>query len=294
MQDIDSLWLLSRLKSLDLLAPISSKSSAWWWDRALSFDVVVGAILTQNTKWEKVERSLENLRAAGILAQNIQNAQNASIDSGGDSGRDFSGGLHAESGVDSGLDFGLDSAARESSEQSLQNLASCNSIESLIAPSGLYRQKSARIIALAREILAEFGSFARFQDEVSREWLLERKGIGLESADSILNYACGRAVMVVDSYTARLLLGLGIEMESYDEIQHWLMRLRARDLALLYGDLDGDLAHSEIGLAQIYARYHGKIVEFSKRKLPVSALFDVDSWENGGGDPVGVGKGTGK
>lgn len=229
---LDSISLLTRLKSLDLLA----NASPWWWNGALGFDVVVGAILTQNTKWENVERSLSNLCTAGILVC-------------------------------------VDSRAEEASEQSLQNLANCNSIESFIAPSGFYRQKSARILALARDILAAFGSFEQFRFEVSREWLLARKGIGFESADSILNYACGRAVMVVDSYSARLLSALGIEMESYEDIQQWFMSLSARDLAGLYGDL----AYSEIGLAQIYARYHGKIVEFSKQKLPAQRLLDIDS-----------------
>ena len=228
---LDSISLLTRLKSLDLLA----NASPWWWERALSFDVVIGAILTQNTKWENVERSLENLRTAGILVC-------------------------------------TNSSRGESSEQSLQNLANCNSIESFIIPSGFYRQKSTRILALARDILAEFGSFERFGIEVSREWLLARKGIGFESADSILNYACGRAIMVVDSYSARLLGALGREMESYEDIQQWFMNLTTRDLAGLYGDL----AYSEIGLAQIYARYHGKIVEFSKQKLPIQRLLDVD------------------
>ena len=141
----------------------------------MGFEVVVGAILTQNTKWEKVKISLANLKGSGILTL--------------------------------------------SDDTSLHNLAKIDSIENLIAPSGLYRQKSARIIALARAIVKDFGDFASFQQGVSRKWLLERKGIGFESADSILNYACGREIMVVDSYSARLLAGLGWEMESYEDVQ---------------------------------------------------------------------------
>lgn len=38
-----------------------------WWPAASSFEVIVGAYLTQNTSWKAVERSLENLRAAGAL-----------------------------------------------------------------------------------------------------------------------------------------------------------------------------------------------------------------------------------
>lgn len=215
--DINSIELLTRLKNLDLLKGLHQ----WWWEGALGFGVVVGAILTQNTKWEKVELSLANLKSAGVLV--------------------------------------------DDDSVSLHNLAKVDSIESLITPSGLYRQKSARIIALAQAILEDFGDFASFQQEVSREWLLERKGIGFESADSILNYACSREIMVVDSYSARLLAALGWEMESYEDVQRWFMDMPSRELEKLYPTMP---------LAQIYARYHGKIVEFSKRKLPIQTLME--------------------
>jgi len=38
-----------------------------WWPAQTPFEVVLGAYLTQNTAWKAVERSLENLRAAGAL-----------------------------------------------------------------------------------------------------------------------------------------------------------------------------------------------------------------------------------
>jgi endonuclease-3 related protein len=39
----------------------------WWPGAAAPFEVVAGAILTQNTAWANVERALERLRAAGAL-----------------------------------------------------------------------------------------------------------------------------------------------------------------------------------------------------------------------------------
>jgi endonuclease-3 related protein len=39
-----------------------------WWPAEASFEVILGAYLTQNTAWKAVERSLENLRAAGALS----------------------------------------------------------------------------------------------------------------------------------------------------------------------------------------------------------------------------------
>ena len=38
-----------------------------WWPDADPFEVIVGAILVQNTMWSNVERALERLRAAGAL-----------------------------------------------------------------------------------------------------------------------------------------------------------------------------------------------------------------------------------
>ncbi|MDR3724764.1 MAG: base excision DNA repair protein [Terracidiphilus sp.] len=38
-----------------------------WWPAKTPFEVILGAYLTQNTSWKAVERSLENLRAAGAF-----------------------------------------------------------------------------------------------------------------------------------------------------------------------------------------------------------------------------------
>jgi len=39
-----------------------------WWPAETPFEVIVGAILTQNTSWTNVERALSNLRSAGVLS----------------------------------------------------------------------------------------------------------------------------------------------------------------------------------------------------------------------------------
>ena len=38
-----------------------------WWPGKTPFEVIVGAILTQNTSWTNVERAITNLRKAGLL-----------------------------------------------------------------------------------------------------------------------------------------------------------------------------------------------------------------------------------
>lgn len=39
-----------------------------WWPAKNRFEMIVGAILTQNTAWPNVEKALKNLRAAGYLS----------------------------------------------------------------------------------------------------------------------------------------------------------------------------------------------------------------------------------
>jgi endonuclease-3 related protein len=39
-----------------------------WWPGEGPLEVLVGAVLTQNTSWRNVERALDNLRAAGVLS----------------------------------------------------------------------------------------------------------------------------------------------------------------------------------------------------------------------------------
>ena len=38
-----------------------------WWPADTPFEVMVGAVLTQNTAWRNVERAIENLKGEGVL-----------------------------------------------------------------------------------------------------------------------------------------------------------------------------------------------------------------------------------
>ncbi len=179
----------------------------WWWPHSGQVETLIGAILTQNTQWNNVEKSLSNLRKQKLL--------------------------------------NLDTLAT----------ISLNELEEAISPSGFYRAKAANLKALAQKIIEDFDTFERFQLHVSRGWLLERRGIGEETADAILCYACYREAMVVDSYTARLLDALGHPQPNYTAVQTWMMDGIAGAGSEIFGD---------IPLAQIYARYHGMVVEYCK------------------------------
>ena len=54
---MDSFELLKSLKKCEL---ISQDSEKLWWPNSGTFEVVVGTILTQQARWEKVEKSLDN------------------------------------------------------------------------------------------------------------------------------------------------------------------------------------------------------------------------------------------
>ncbi len=55
------------LKPLNLL----EKKPALWWPNPYTFEMLVGAILTQNTQWTRVEVSLEQLRENHLLSLEI-------------------------------------------------------------------------------------------------------------------------------------------------------------------------------------------------------------------------------
>ncbi len=114
-------------------------------------------------------------------------------------------------------------------------------MEELIRPSGFFKQKAERL-----KIFAEFLSNKKFF-ELTREELLKVKGIGPETADSILLYACGKPEFVVDAYTKRIFGRVGsIKTEKYDEIKNFFQSNLHQD-------------------PKLYQEFHALIVEHAKR-----------------------------
>jgi endonuclease-3 related protein len=94
-----------------------------------------------------------------------------------------------------------------------------------IRPAGYFNQKARYLLAFALMLTKEYdGSLNRLfrlKTPELRKKLLAVKGIGPETADSILLYAAKRPVFVVDAYTRRFLAAHGYKKESdasYDEI----------------------------------------------------------------------------
>ncbi len=179
-----------------------------WWPAETKFEILVGAVLTQNTNWKNVERAIDSLKKSGIMS----------------------------------IDGILENKDR---------------IPELIKSVGYYRIKTDRLINLMSKI-REYGSLERFLSlplEKLREELLSIKGIGKETADSIILYAGKYPIFVVDAYTRRLFSRLGIIKgnESYDEIQSLVMSNTPRE-------------------EYFYNEFHALIVELCKRYCKKSPI----------------------
>ncbi len=132
-----------------------------WWPARTRFEVVVGAVLAQNTAWSNVEHALAALRSRGLLTA----ARLAALPLG--------------------------------------------RLAELIRPSGYFRVKALRLREFLRYLRRRYHGSLNLMSRASldplRGELLAVRGIGPETADSILLYALGRPVFVVDAYTRRVL-----------------------------------------------------------------------------------------
>lgn len=111
-------------------------------------------------------------------------------------------------------------------------------LQELLRPTGYYRIKAKRLKEAVEFLIGEFGGsmkrMAREPLEELRPKLLRIRGIGPETADSILLYACHKPIFVVDAYTKRILQRHGLIRGniSYDELQGLFMDHLPRDVDL--------------------------------------------------------------
>jgi endonuclease-3 related protein len=161
-----------------------------WWPAETSFEVILGAILTQNTAWKNVATAIGNLRRYDLLR--------------------------------------FDSVCGLNTHE----------LAMLIRPSGFYNEKAKKIRSFCNHVLAEWGGSVEdllSQDmEALRIELLGIRGIGPETADSIVLYAAFKPSFVVDTYTYRILNRHGWVEESisYEELREHFMGTLDPDVPL--------------------------------------------------------------
>lgn len=162
------LWRPSKILKIyfQLLQKFGEPGPWPWFNQgppATKEEIVIGAILTQNTNWDNVEKALNNLRKN--KANNLQT-------------------IYQLGKKD--LEF----------------------LKKLIRPSGFYNQKGERLFGLTKFIIENYKSldnFFKLSIKKARNLLLSLKGIGEETADTILLYAGEKPIFVIDAYTKRFL-----------------------------------------------------------------------------------------
>lgn len=143
-----------------------------WWPAKTRFEVIVGAILTQNTAWSNVEKAINNLKKAKLLLpEKIKNVKNGYL-------------------------------------------------TGLIKPAGYYNIKAQRLKNFVFFLYSQYGGSLRklsSEEPVKlRKALLGVNGIGPETCDSIMLYALGKKIFVIDAYTKRIFSRHGFFGESSD------------------------------------------------------------------------------
>ncbi len=130
----------------------------------------------------------------------------------------------------------------------------------LIRPAGYFNVKAARLKSFMNFFMNTYhGNMNKMKNEDTytlREKLLSVKGIGPETADSILLYALEKTVFVIDAYTKRVLSRHGVmeHEKSYDEFQ-----------GLFHSSVEKD--------TKLFNEYHALFVKvgktYCKRKKPM-------------------------
>jgi endonuclease-3 related protein len=161
-----------------------------WWPGNTKFEMITGAILTQNTNWNNVEKAVANLKAADLLEPGKINDLQASR------------------------------------------------LAELIRPAGYFNIKAKRLKNFVTWLFDNYNgcldALSNVPTDQLRLELLSIKGVGPETADSILLYALGRPVFVVDAYTARVAVRhhLTEPHADYDQLQQIFQYNIKEDLQL--------------------------------------------------------------
>ncbi|MBL7106414.1 MAG: endonuclease III domain-containing protein [Phycisphaerae bacterium] len=198
-----------------------------WWPGESEFEIMVGAILTQNTNWGNVEKAINNLKNANRL-----------------------------------------------SPESLLKIQTAELAE-LIKPAGYYNIKAKRLKNFINWFFGQYNGKLEYLERVGtdtlREELLSIKGVGAETADSILLYALARNVFVVDTYTARIaarhqLIEPGAD---YEELQY-LFESRLSSDTKLFNEYHALL----VKLGKDYCKPKARCSNCPLKHLPYKLTFE--------------------
>jgi len=129
-----------------------------WWPARSPYEVMVGAVLTQNTNWSNVLKALANFK-------------------------------------------------EELSPEYIETIP-LDELKDIIRPAGFFNQKAVYLKEITRWYKQYNYSVTQVREKdrtFLRQEILQVKGVGRETADSILLYVFGLPTFVIDKYTCRLL-----------------------------------------------------------------------------------------
>jgi len=175
----------------------------YWWPGDTREEIIIGAVLTQNTNWANVEKAINNLKKNNCL--------------------------------------------------NLGKIVKLNKrkLAAFIKPSGYFNIKAERLMCVAEFFVNSFDYSLKKWEKIDtvemRERLLKIKGVGEETADSILNYAFDKKIFVIDAYTKRL-----------------NFRHKLTDDDANYGELQKFISHNLKGDVEDYKELHALIVMLGK------------------------------
>lgn len=200
-------------KLYDRLFAIYGEQHWWPCKSGRRWEIVTGAILTQNCAWTNVEKALANLENSGIV-----------------------------------------------SPEAILKIPD-DTLRELIRPAGFFKQKSVYLKSSAQFFIENENDFLQSNDVWAlRKRLLAVKGVGNETADSILLYAFHKPLFVIDAYTRRVAerhLNLDGTMP-YGQLQKIFMDALPIDVSL-------------------YGEYHALIVALCKQSCLKSGCGEVCS-----------------
>ena len=198
-------------KLFDILFDYYGPQKWWPCQTGVRWEIVVGAILTQNTAWTNVEKAIGNLLAAKVM----------------------------------------------SPEKVLAT--SDDQLQELIRPAGFFKQKCSYLKAMAAFMLERESAFEQSTAVWAlRKELLSVKGVGRETADSILLYAFNKPLFVIDAYTRRV------------AERHLLL-----DGTLHYDILQKNFMDALPSDVAIYNEYHALIVALCKESCKKSGCGEI-------------------
>lgn len=121
------------------------------------------------------------------------------------------------------------------SVKAISQLTNTQELTNLVRPAGFFQSKPQRLIDICTYVQSVGGvaNLLKLDIETLRENLLKIKGVGKETADTIILYALEKPQFIIDEYTYRWVAMHGLDFpHNYDALQNFFHNSLERNVAL--------------------------------------------------------------